>query len=234
MSEYAPLWCKSNFSFLEGASHAEELVEETHRLGLRAFALTDRDGVNGMVRAHVKAKELGVHLVCGAQVTVAAPGARLALSPVTVTRGALHHEGRGPGWGTETDDLPPAVPITGRRGRTKRAKTRQAVLELAEEDASSRLVLLTIDRGGWTNLVRLLTAGRRRCDKGDALVSWEEVCEHAAGLVALEHDLLSDDAEPPRVHGLLRDAFGDRAYALLARHRRADDVPREVRLRARE
>ena len=41
---YAPLWCKSNFSFLEGASHAEELVEEAHRLGLRSIALTDRDG----------------------------------------------------------------------------------------------------------------------------------------------------------------------------------------------
>ena len=34
MDEYAPLWCKSNFSFLEGASHAEELVEEAHRLGI--------------------------------------------------------------------------------------------------------------------------------------------------------------------------------------------------------
>src|SRR5439155_9839495 len=132
MAEYAPLWCKSNFSFLEGASHAEELVEEAHRLGLRSIALTDRDGVYGMIRAHVKAKELGVHLVCGAQVTVAAPGARLAPSPVTVPHVGLHHEeqGRGPGWGVDTDDLPPAVPVTGRRGRSQRAKPRQAVLEL--------------------------------------------------------------------------------------------------------
>ena len=82
MHVYAPLWCKSNFSFLEGASHAEELVEEAHRLGLRSIAITDRDGVYGMVRAHVKAKELGVQLVCGAQLTVAPPGARLVASPV--------------------------------------------------------------------------------------------------------------------------------------------------------
>src|SRR5688572_24522911 len=77
-SPYVPLWCKSNFSFLEGASHAEELVEEAHQHGLRAIALTDRDGVHGVVRAHTKAKELGMKLVCGAQVTVAAPGAALA------------------------------------------------------------------------------------------------------------------------------------------------------------
>src|ERR1041385_5053590 len=97
MGEYAPLWCKSNFSFLEGASHAEELVEESHRLGIRSLALTDRDGVYGMVRAHVKARELGAHLICGAQLTVAAPGTSLSSSPVTVGL----HGGHGPGW-----DLP--------------------------------------------------------------------------------------------------------------------------------
>src|SRR6266513_4071214 len=101
MAEYAPLWCKSNFSFLEGASHAEELVEEAHRVGIRSIAITDRDGVYGMVRAHTKAKELGVQLICGAQVTIAAPAARLAPSPVTIPRVGFHHEehGRGPGWG---------------------------------------------------------------------------------------------------------------------------------------
>src|SRR5574337_268026 len=67
---YTPLWCKSHFSFLEGASHPEELVEEAHRLGLKSLALTDHDGVYGIVRAHVKARELGLHLIVGAQVTL--------------------------------------------------------------------------------------------------------------------------------------------------------------------
>src|SRR5689334_4351171 len=67
---YAALWCKSNCSFLEGASHPEELVEEAHRLGIRAIAITDRDGVYGVVRAHEKARELGVQLVLGAQISV--------------------------------------------------------------------------------------------------------------------------------------------------------------------
>jgi|SoiMethySBSTD1v2_1073268.scaffolds.fasta_scaffold316350_4 DNA polymerase III alpha subunit len=52
---YVPLWCKSNFSFLEGASHPDELVEEAHRFGLPALALTDRDGVYGVVRAVYRA-----------------------------------------------------------------------------------------------------------------------------------------------------------------------------------
>jgi error-prone DNA polymerase len=53
---YAPLWCKSSYSFLEGASHPEELVERALALGLPTLALTDRDGVYGAVRAHVTAR----------------------------------------------------------------------------------------------------------------------------------------------------------------------------------
>ena len=63
---YVPLWCKSNFSFLEGASRPDELVEQAHAFGLPALALTDRDGVHGAVRA------LGLSLVLGAEVTVGA------------------------------------------------------------------------------------------------------------------------------------------------------------------
>src|SRR5204862_62763 len=68
---YAPLWCKSNFSFLEGASHPAELVMQAHHLGLTSLALTDRDGVYGVVRAHLAANETGLQLLIGAQVTVA-------------------------------------------------------------------------------------------------------------------------------------------------------------------
>jgi error-prone DNA polymerase len=70
MQLYAPLWCKSNFSFLEGGSHPEELVETASLLGLPALALTDRDGVYGIVRAHVKARELGVKLIVGSELTL--------------------------------------------------------------------------------------------------------------------------------------------------------------------
>jgi len=68
--EYTPLWVKSNHSFLEGASHPEELVERAHALGLKAMAITDRDGVYGAVKAHVKAKELGLKLLVGSEITL--------------------------------------------------------------------------------------------------------------------------------------------------------------------
>ncbi len=70
MSVYVPLWVKSNHSFLEGASFPEELVDHAHALGLPAVAITDRDGVYGLVRAHMRAKELGIRIVTGAQLTV--------------------------------------------------------------------------------------------------------------------------------------------------------------------
>jgi error-prone DNA polymerase len=188
---YTPLWCKSNFSFLEGASHPDELVEEAHRLGLRDLALTDRDGVYGIVRAHETARDLGVHLIVGAEVTI---------------------------------------------------------------DDGSALVLLAQDRGGYASLCTLLTAGRLRSKKGECSVAWSEVCAHAPGLVAvwggdrsllarderalgvsLAHDehALGVEATIDRVANDLRDAFGDRLYALATRHRRAEEVAEEARLRAR-
>jgi error-prone DNA polymerase len=70
MSGYTPLWCKSHYSFLEGASSPEELVATAEALELPALALTDRDGVYGAVRAHLEAKKRGVKLIIGSQLTV--------------------------------------------------------------------------------------------------------------------------------------------------------------------
>ncbi len=67
---YVPLWCKSHFSFLEGASSPAELVETASTLGLPAIAITDRDGFYGVVEAHVAAKNCGIKLIIGTQITV--------------------------------------------------------------------------------------------------------------------------------------------------------------------
>ena len=66
---YAELHAKSNFSFLEGASHPEELVERAVELHYAALAVTDRNSLAGIVRAHVAAKEHGLKLVVGAEIT---------------------------------------------------------------------------------------------------------------------------------------------------------------------
>jgi error-prone DNA polymerase len=159
---YAALWCKSNFSFLEGASHPEELVESAHRMGLAALAITDRDGVHGIVRAHEKARELGLPLLYGSQISL--------------------------------------------------------------ETGADPLVLLVEDRAGYANLCQLITLGRLRSEKGQSVVSIAEVCAHAAGLLCLWRGHPGPLPE-------LSAAFGDRLYAMLCRHRRAEDVQRELDLR---
>jgi error-prone DNA polymerase len=69
-SPYAELHCHSNFSFLDGASHPEELAEEAVRLGLDALALTDHNGFYGVVRFAEAARELGLPTAFGAELTV--------------------------------------------------------------------------------------------------------------------------------------------------------------------
>ncbi len=197
MSAYVPLWCKSNYSFLEGASHPDELVDEAQRLGLPALALTDRDGVYGVVRAHVRAREIGLKLIVGAEVTVS---------------------------------------------------------------DGSTIVLLAQHRVGYANLCRLVTKGRLRSAKGESAVTWDEVCAHAPGLIALwkgakafsrpvravirksrskvQKNLESGEAsvigetDSDSVVSQLRDAFADRLYGLMARHRCEEDVAQETQLRA--
>ena len=170
---YAPLYCKSHYSFLEGASHPEELLERAAELGIGSLALTDRDGVYGAVRAHVKARELGLHLIIGARMTL-------------------------------TD--------------------------------GSSILLLAENGAGYAHLCRLISIGRLRSPKGHSAVEWREVCAHAAGLVALwgdEDSLLAREPEPAFAARDLRDAFGGRLYALVTRHRRAEEAQRERRLRER-
>src|SRR5437762_13125882 len=65
---YAELHCKTNYSFLEGASHADELVATARGHGYAALAVTDRDSLAGVVRAHVAAKEQGLKLIVGAEI----------------------------------------------------------------------------------------------------------------------------------------------------------------------
>ena len=64
---YAELHCRSNFSFLQGASHPEQLVEQAQSLGLEALALTDRNGLYGIVRFAEAARVLGLPTVFGAE-----------------------------------------------------------------------------------------------------------------------------------------------------------------------
>ncbi|HEX7640935.1 MAG TPA: error-prone DNA polymerase [Burkholderiaceae bacterium] len=67
LPHYAELHCLTNFSFLRGASHAEELVARAHKLGYHSLAITDECSLAGVVRAHVEAKKLGMRLIVGSE-----------------------------------------------------------------------------------------------------------------------------------------------------------------------
>src|SRR6266849_2037824 len=66
---YAELHCRTNFSFLEGASHPDELVARAAELGYAALAITDHNSLAGVVRAHVATKAANFKLLIGAEIT---------------------------------------------------------------------------------------------------------------------------------------------------------------------
>ncbi|MBL8345312.1 MAG: error-prone DNA polymerase [Rubrivivax sp.] len=86
---YAELHCRSNFTFLTGASHPEELVARAHALRYAALAITDECSLAGVVRAHGEAKRLGLHLVVGAEMRLArSASAKNAMASPCVPEGA--------------------------------------------------------------------------------------------------------------------------------------------------
>jgi error-prone DNA polymerase len=80
---YAELHCLSNFSFLRGASHAEELIAQAKQLGYTALAITDECSLAGVVRAHTAVKKLGggITLVIGAEFRLECGLRFVALAP---------------------------------------------------------------------------------------------------------------------------------------------------------
>jgi len=77
---YAELHCLSNFTFLRGASHPQELIARAAEMGYTALALTDECSLSGVVRAHVAAKERGVQLIIGSELTLECGLALVALA----------------------------------------------------------------------------------------------------------------------------------------------------------
>ena len=77
---YAELFAISNFTFLTGASHAEELVERADKLGLSAIAITDKNTFGGVVRGHGTARERGIQYIVGVRL-VLTDGAEMLAYP---------------------------------------------------------------------------------------------------------------------------------------------------------
>jgi error-prone DNA polymerase len=157
LPEYAELHCLTNFTFLRGASHPEELAARAAKLGYSALAVTDECSLAGVVRAHVAAKEHGIKLIVGAEF-------RLANGP--------------------------------------------------------KLALLATDREAYGNLSQLITAARRRSQKGSYRIGWDDLDAGVPGCLAL---LVPD--EQPRLEDAQRVAhlFPARAWIAAELHCGPDD-----------
>ena len=180
---HVELHCKTNYSFLTGASHADELIERAVQLGYTALAVTDENTLAGVVRAYAAARHQDIRLIIGAEV----------------------------------------IP----------------------RDAAP-VVLWAPHRAAYANLSKLLTVGRRRAPKGECWLEFQDIADHATGLLAgvippIRGDrsrLGHIDAEHPGFEwfqlplsqvqaaaslNLYRDLFGDRASLLAAMYQGVDD-----------
>jgi error-prone DNA polymerase len=191
-ADYVELRCASAFSFLEGASNPEDLVDRAAELGHRALALSDRDGLYGIPRFHQAAKAAGIEAIVGARVSVRS-------SP--------------PGQGDRLEY--PASAASG--GARSEAKSSEPSEVNRRAPAQQELLLLVESQRGYRNLSRLLTAAHAKGGKHDAkFVTWEELEAHAGGLVGLAR---GDGALLPEALDRARAALGrDRVWVDVARH----------------
>jgi len=154
---YAELHCRSNFSFLTGASQPEELVVAAHGRGYAALAITDECSLAGVVRAHGEAQRLGLHLVIGAQMQLTLPAGADGCGAAGGAAGGAGCTGAA---AATTTTKPPrtAVPAT--------PPPLAASSPLAGQGAAPRLLLLAQDRQGYGNLAQWISVARRRAAKG--------------------------------------------------------------------
>ena len=161
--DYAELHCVSNFSFLRGASHPDELVQRARELGYRALALTDECSVAGVVRAYEAAKDSDLKLIVGSE------------------------------------------------------------FHLQEE----LVVLLACNRQGYGQLCTLISHCRRRAEKGQYRIEWEDFDQpeklplnHCLLLYRADHGLLHAQQRIP----WLKQRFDDRCWLLLERLLHTDEA----------
>jgi error-prone DNA polymerase len=162
MTNYAELQCTSNFSFLRGASHPEEIAMQAKHLGLSAIAITDRNTLAGVVRAHAAARDAELPFIVGARLDLHQPEISLLAYPT--------------------------------------------------------------NRTAYGSLCRLLSLGQRRAEKGQCLVTLDDVYAHAPGMIFA---LLSEGADHL---GAIRQRLRAPLYLAVSYHYRGDDRERLNRL----
>jgi error-prone DNA polymerase len=223
--KFVELAARTSFSFSRGASQPEEMVERASQLGLTGLTVCDRNGLYGLARAHVKARELSLPLHLGAEL------------PLCLSRAELEagHAAGKPLSELQSHQL------------ERSAKPNALRKRLQLEDAFPTLLLLVQNHQGYQNLCWLLTRAHAAVSKGECLLDVDDLEGRTNGLVALVPTLvlpralrpLSDashlmptarpaslDAHPERILARLRELFGPRLYSLTHRRLSRDDAAR--------
>ena len=176
---YAELCVTSNFTFLTGASHPEELVIRAAELELEAIAITDRNSLAGVVRAYAALKELK----------------RAAEEDIRIRSQHRIDSCSRQEVGNPQDIIRPDSPKLPRLLTGCRLVLRDSVVDW---------VALPRDRKAYERLTRLLTLGKRRADKGDCHLDLGDVLEHCEGMILVALPQADLKAAAPDVQKIQR------------------------------
>ncbi|MCH8982712.1 MAG: error-prone DNA polymerase [Acidobacteria bacterium] len=222
MSRYAELHCHTNFSFLDGASHPEDLAERAVELGYEALAVTDHDGFYGVSRFWQAAKETGLPVIYGVEIS-------LEMNP----GGASDPIIRAESWDQERYARTKGGQGRLRRGRSVRAHGTKPT-DLPESD---HLVLLSGSPDGYRELSHLITKAQMRGEKDHPIYNWGDLATAAAntGIHALtgchagavpKAAANGDLGATIRAASRLRELFGPRLHMELWHHGMPEDDQR--------
>jgi len=166
---YAELCVTTNFTFLTGASHPEEMVTRAAELGLEAIAITDRNSLAGVVRAYAALKAL-----------------RREADEAAIRIRSQHRIDP-----CSRQEVGQATPIA--RPEAPRLPRLITGCRLVLRDSPVEWLALPCERAGYQRLTRLLTLGKRRAGKGECHLDLADLLEGCAGmiLVALPQGRLS-------------------------------------------
>jgi len=189
---YAELHCHTNFSFLDGASPAADLVERAVELGLTGLAVTDHAGLYGAVRFVSAAQAAGLHPVVGLEIELLDPAVPdpdgIVLAPRRPRRQGPRRP-RDTADGGLRSDVTEGLPVRPRPTRTLLPGHRDPVKEdlrgIRERTRGPHLVLLARSQVGWRSLCRLVSRANMAGTKGMPRFSHSLLAEHTEGLVAL-------------------------------------------------
>ncbi|MEM7177410.1 MAG: error-prone DNA polymerase [Pseudomonadota bacterium] len=196
---YAELITTTNFTFLTGASHPEEMVARAAQLGLEAIAVTDRNTLAGVVRAHVHLRELRREAV--------ARKARNITGRDVRAHARIRSQHRTDPSSRQVQGPPPPPPAPASAPPPERAQPLSPPGRLPKLIIGSRLsftdtaieiTALVPDRAAYTELTRLLTLGKRRAQKGGCALLLADFLA-TSRLLAILH--VPDPLGPPQAPG---------------------------------